>query len=256
MNIDNSLIEKLKNAQHLVILTGAGISAESGIPTFRKDDKTGLWDNYAAKELCTREDFSKNPALVWGWYEWRRHTVLRALPNAGHEIIAKFVDALPKVTLMTQNVDDLHERAGSQNILRFHGNIHKARCFHCLHSYQHPEITEFFEYPEEIEPPKCEKCSDWVRPGVVFFGESPTQIALQKAEQAVNECDLMFIIGTSGVVKPVNLLPQWAIERNITTVQINLNETALDTKVTFNLKGKAGEILPELYKMAFGKNDA
>ncbi len=251
MNIDNSLIEKLKNAQHLVILTGAGISAESGILTFREDDKTGLWDNYAAKELCTKKDFSRNPKLVWGWYEWRRHTVLCAKPNVGHEIIVKLVDALPKVTLMTQNVDDLHERAGSQNVLRFHGDIHKARCFHCFHSYQHPQTTKFLKQPTEIEPPKCEKCGDWIRPGVVFFGESPTQSAVRDAEQAVNECDLMFIVGTSGIVAPVNKLPKSAIERNITTVQINLTETNLDKEVSFDLKGKAGVILPELYKMAF-----
>ena len=177
------------------------------------------------------------------------------MPNAGHDIIAKLADVLPKVTLMTQNVDDLHERAGSQDILRLHGDIHKARCiqeFHCRHPYQHPETTDFLQKPEDIELPKCEKCRDLVRPGVVWFEDNLSPKVLAGAEQAVNECDVMFIIGTSGFVEPVNLLPQLAIKRNITTVQINLDKTALDTKVSFNLKGKAGVILPELYKVAFG----
>ena len=254
MNIDTSLIEKLKNAQHLVILTGAGISAESGIPTFRENDKTGLWDGYSTEELCTEKGFIQNPALVWGWYEWRRHTALRAQPNAGHQIIAKLSDVLPKVTLMTQNVDNLHERAGSQNVLRFHGNIHNARCInpHCFHPYQHPEITTFLDELKEIVPPKCEKCGDWVRPSVVFYGEKPNHKALNDAKQAIKECDLMFIIGTSSVVSPVNLLSKLAIEREITTVQINPTETVLDTEITFDLKGKAGDVLTELYNAAFG----
>lgn len=251
MNIDKSLIEKLKNAQHLVILTGAGISAESGIPVFREGDKSGLWDNYKAKELGTKEDFARNPKLVWGWYEWRRHSVLLAKPNAGHEVIAKLADVLPKVTLMTQNVDDLHERAGSENILRFHGDIHKARCLHCFKPYQHPKTTTFLTEPKDIEPPKCE-CGDWIRPGVVFFGEQPNKKASNDAKLEIADCDLMFIIGTSGSVQPVNQLPKLAFNRNITTVQINLTETPLDSEVTFNLKGKAGDILPELYKAAFG----
>ena len=166
-------------------------------------------------------------------------------------MIAKLATTLPKVTLMTQNVDNLHERAGSQNVLHLHGSIHKARCFHCYHGYQHPETTEFLEQPEEIEPPKCEQCGDWIRPSVVWFGENLSQKVLREAEQAVKECDLMLIVGTSGLVYPVANLPKLAIERNITTIQVNLTETDLDTEVTFDLKGKAGEILSELYKMAF-----
>ena len=239
----------LKETKHLVILTGAGISAESGIPTFQ--DKTELSETFNPKTLGSAKDFSRNPKKAWGWYEWRRHKALRAEPNAGHEIIAKLATTLPKVTLMTQNVDNLHERAGSQNVLHLHGSIHKARCFHCYHGYQHPETTEFLEQPEEIEPPKCEQCGDWIRPSVVWFGENLSQKVLREAEQAVKECDLMLIVGTSGLVYPVANLPKLAIERNITTIQVNLTETDLDTEVTFDLKGKAGEILSELYKMAF-----
>jgi NAD-dependent deacetylase len=251
--ISNTLAEQLKNAQHLTILTGAGISAESDIPTFR-DALTGLWENYSAEKLASEKGFHQDPALVWGWYEWRRHKVLQAKPHAGHEMIAKLATQLPKVTLITQNVDDLHERAGSQNVLHLHGSIHTARCIECGHPYKHPETSEIVEFPESrIEPPECEKCSDWVRPNVVWFGEALPVQALREAEQAAEECDLMLIVGTSGLVYPAANLPMVAIRRKITTIQVNPTETDLDTKVTFDLKGKAGVVLPELYKMAFGE---
>ncbi|MDD5227413.1 MAG: NAD-dependent deacylase [Methylococcales bacterium] len=244
-------LTRLKETTHLVVLTGAGISAESGIPTFR-DAMTGLWKNYSPEKLSSAKGFSQDPALAWGWYEWRRHKALRAEPNAGHQTIAKLATKLPKVTLITQNVDDLHERAGSQNVLHLHGSIHTARCFECRHPYEHPETSAIVKFPESrIEPPKCEKCGNWVRPNVVWFRELLPAKALREAELAVKECDLMLIVGTSGFVYPVANLPLLAIERNITTIQVNLTETDLDTKVTFDLKGKAGVILPELYKMAF-----
>jgi NAD-dependent deacetylase len=135
ITINPSLIQKLKNAQHLVILTGAGISAESDIPTFR-GALTGLWENYEPAKLGSKKAFLKNPALVWGWYEWCRDKVLQSKPNPAHEIVAKLATKLPKVTLMTQNVDDLHERAGSKEVLHLHGIIHKARCIHCFTSYE------------------------------------------------------------------------------------------------------------------------
>jgi NAD-dependent deacetylase len=251
--ISNTLAEQLKNAQHLTILTGAGISAESGIPTFR-DAMTGLWENYSAEKLASEKGFHQNPALVWGWYEWRRHKVLQTKSNAGHEIIAKLATQLPKVTLITQNVDDLHERAGSRNVLHLHGSIQTARCIECGHPYKHPETSEMVEFPESrIEPPECEKCGEWIRPNVVWFGEALPVKALRDAEQAAEECDLMLIVGTSGLVYPAANLPMVAIRRNITTIQVNPTETDLDAKVTFDLNGKAGVVLPQLYKMAFGE---
>jgi NAD-dependent deacetylase len=251
--ISETLVTHLKNAQHLTVLTGAGISAESGIPTFR-DALTGLWENYSAEKLASEKGFHQDPALVWGWYEWRRHKVLQTKSNAGHETIAKLATKLPKVTVITQNVDDLHERAGSQNVLHLHGSIQTARCSDCGHFYKHPETSVIFEFPESsIEPPECEKCGEWVRPNVVWFGESLPVKELREAEQAVNKCDLMLIVGTSGLVYPAANLPMAAIRRKITTIQVNPTETDLDTKVTFDLKGKAGVLLPELYKMAFGE---
>ena len=251
--ISNTLAEQLKNAQHLAILTGAGISAESGIPTFR-DALTGLWQNYRAEKLASLKGFHQDPALVWGWYEWRRHKVLQAKPHKGHITIAKLATKLPKVTLITQNVDDLHERAGSQNVLHLHGSIHTARCSECGHPYKHPESSKTVEFPESrIDPPECEKCNEWVRPNVVWFGEALPSKALRDAEQAAEECDLMLIVGTSGLVYPAANLPTVAIRRNITTIQVNPTETDLDNNVTFDLKGKAGVVLPKLYKMAFGE---
>jgi NAD-dependent deacetylase len=251
--ISENLITCLKQAKHLTILTGAGISAESGIPTFR-DALTGLWGNYSAEKMASEKGFSNDPALVWGWYEWRRHKALQAKPNAGHETIAKLATKLQKVTLITQNVDDLHERAGSQNALHLHGNIHTARCLECDHPYNHPESSAMVEFPESrIDPPECEKCGYWIRPNVVWFGEALPVGVLREAEKAVEDCDLMLIIGTSGMVYPAANLPMIAIKRKIITIQINPTNTDFDSIVTFDLKGKAGLVLPELYKMAFGK---
>jgi NAD-dependent deacetylase len=253
MTIDATLIQKLKTAQHLVVLTGAGVSAESGIPTFR-DALTGFWENRDPEKLGSKKGYEREPDVAWGWYEWRRQKVLQSQPNPAHETIAKLATQLPKVTLITQNVDDLHERAGSEEVLHLHGSIHKARCIHCYAPYEHPEI----ELPDvllekRIEPPECEKCGDLIRPGVVWFGENlPTPI-LEKATQAAEECDLMLIIGTSGLVYPAANLPMIAIRRKITTIQINPTNTEFDMNVTFNVKEKAGEFLPELYKTTFGE---
>lgn len=254
--ISETLIKQLREAQHLAIITGAGVSAESGIPTFR-DALIGLWENYDPEKLGSKKGYEKDPALAWGWYEWRRQKILQSHPNPAHEIIAKLATKLPKVTLITQNVDDLHERAGSKDVLHLHGSIHKARCidgFHCTTAYEHPEI----ELPDvllekRIEPPECEKCGDLIRPGVVWFGEALPKLILDEAEKAAEECDLMLIIGTSGLVYPAANLPMIAIRRKITTIQINPKSTEFDSNVTFNFKQKAGEFLPELYKAAFGE---
>jgi NAD-dependent deacetylase len=251
--ISGTVIQRLKEAKHLVILTGAGISAESGIPTFR-DALTGLWENYSAEKLASENGFHQDPKLVWGWYEWRRHKVLQAKPNAGHETIAKLATKLPKVTLITQNVDDLHERAGSQNVLHLHGSIHSARCIECGHPYKHSETSEIVNFPESrIEPPECEKCGEWVRPNVVWFGEQLPVDAWKQAETAAQECDLLLVVGTSGLVSPASELPFLAIGRGIPSIQINPTETQLDQTITFNLKGRAGLLLPILYEKTFGE---
>ena len=169
--IPTELIEQIRNAEHLVVLTGAGVSAESGIPTFR-DAMTGLWENYRAEELASAGGFRKSPPLVWGWYEWRRNMVLQAKPNPAHEALAKLATKVPRFTLVTQNVDNLHERAGSIDVLHLHGSLHSPRCFACARPYVFdstipPEINE----EKSIEPPRCSHCGGKIRPGVVWFGE-------------------------------------------------------------------------------------
>jgi NAD-dependent deacetylase len=244
--IPTELIEKIRNAQHLVVITGAGVSAESGIPTFR-DAMTGLWQNYQAETLASAGGFRKDPALVWGWYEWRRNMVLQAKPNPAHEAIAKLATLVPKFTLATQNVDDLHERAGSVDVLHLHGSLHSPRCFACARphvfdSTTPPEINE----EKIIEPPLCSHCGGKIRPGVVWFGESLSEKIFQQAEGAAGKCDVMLVIGTSGLVYPAANIPLIAIRKKAVTIQINPTSTDFDFQMTYNLVGKAGEILPAI----------
>lgn len=244
--IPTELIEKIRKAQHLVVVTGAGVSAESGIPTFR-DALTGLWKNYVAEELASANGFLKSPALVWGWYEWRRNMVLQAKPNAAHEAIAKLVTKVPKLTLVTQNVDDLHERAGSVDVLHLHGSLHAPRCFACArpHKFVKDSISELNE-EKRIEPPRCSHCGGKIRPGVVWFGENLPEKIFQQAEAAAGHCDVMLVVGTSGLVYPAANIPLIAIRKQVATVQINPTSTDFDSFITYNLMGKAGEILPAI----------
>lgn len=172
MTVLSDLPELLRSAQHIVVFTGAGVSAESGISTFR-DDLTGLWSRFDAAELATPDAFRRDPDLVWGWYEWRRMNVLRASPNAGHVAIAAMEHHVPKLTLITQNVDDLHERAGSGSVIHLHGSLFAPRCFACARPARFPD--EFPDEPEggrRVAPPKCSHCGGRIRPGVVWFGET------------------------------------------------------------------------------------
>lgn len=252
--ISEELIEKLQSSQHVTVLTGAGVSAESGIPTFR-DALTGLWANYDPERLASASGFLKDPALVWGWYEWRRKKVLNSLPNAAHTTLALLEKHVPKLTIITQNVDDLHERAGSTDIIHLHGSLHKPRCFNCNELYL---IQDFgFEgalsqlVETRIEPPLCHSCGGSVRPGVVWFGEQLPEIAWENAVVASQACDLFLLIGTSGLVWPASNLPYKVKQKNIPVVQINSDRTDFDSSATYNLLGRAGEILPQLYAAAF-----
>jgi NAD-dependent deacetylase len=171
MNMPEEIIKKLLTAQHLVVFSGAGVSAESGIPTFR-DALTGLWENFDVEDLATPKAFKQDPTLVWGWYEWRRMKVLRAQPNPAHLAIAALAGLVPRLTVVTQNVDDLHERAGNLDVLHLHGRLHKPFCFACKRPYEFsPGIPDEPEGGRHIEPPRC-KCGGRIRPGVVWFGES------------------------------------------------------------------------------------
>ena len=184
MEFTQKLIETLQHCNHVAVLTGAGISAESGVPTFR-EAQTGLWAKYDPQELATPQAFQRNPKLVWDWYAWRRELVNRAAPNPGHFALVELANLVPKFTLITQNVDGLHQKAGSENVICLHGNIMETKC------YAHNHFID--RLPEEDDvPPKCPTCGSLLRPNVVWFGENLPAEALQTAVQASQSCDIFF----------------------------------------------------------------
>jgi NAD-dependent deacetylase len=236
----------LGDAQRVVVFTGAGISAESGVPTFR-DDLTGLWARFDAQQLATPQAFHADPDLVWGWYEWRRSRVRRAQPNPGHLAIAAIQQRVPASTLVTQNVDDLHERAGSPPAIHLHGSLFAPRC---VSDPAHPApVADTADEPEEgrrIAPPRCDACGALIRPGVVWFGEALPEDAFAAAVEAAANCDLLLTIGTSGVVYPAADIPRVAARMGATVIQVNPQPTPLDDVCAINLRGTAAEVLPTL----------
>ncbi len=247
MDLPADLTRRLRDARHLLFFTGAGVSAESGIPTFR-DAMTGLWSRFEATDLATPEAFARDPALVWGWYEWRRMKVLKARPNSAHDAIAAMA-RLVEVSVVTQNVDDLHERAGSAVCAHLHGSLHKPRCFDCGHRASYPPgVPAVSEGGERITPPACDRCGGPLRPGVVWFGESLPEADWRAAMSALEHADLVFSVGTSSLVWPAAEIPVWAARRGAHVVQVNPQPTALDETATTNLRGPAGAVLPELLR--------
>ncbi|MFC2972060.1 NAD-dependent deacetylase [Azotobacter bryophylli] len=245
--------DRLREARHVVVFTGAGVSAESGIPTFR-DALTGLWERFDPAELATADAFRRDPALVWGWYEWRRRKALQAQPNPAHRAIAELARWVPKLTLVTQNVDDLHERAGSRDVLHLHGSLSAPRCFACARPYRQAlPVPDVPEVGARIEPPRCPHCNGKIRPGVVWFGEALPEKALREAFAAARDCDLLLSVGTSGVVQPAAQIPLIAQENGATVLHINPQPVLLGGERVFGLVGKAGEILPDLLRRAFGR---
>jgi len=240
MDFDPKLIATLRQASNIVIVTGSGISAESGIPTFRGED--GLWKKYRAEELATPEAFYSNPALVWEWYDWRRQLIGKAEPNSGHEIIAEMEDHYDELLLITQNVDGLHRKAGSRNVVEIHGNIWRVRCTGGC------ETIYLEENPIGQLPPKC-NCGAMLRPDVVWFGESLPVEGLVRAEKAIQECDILIVIGTSGYVYPVASFPMVAQAAGAMVVEINIERTPISQIADFTLLGKAGDVLPELWDL-------
>ncbi len=238
----NDLINAVRAARHIAVLTGAGISAESGVPTFR-EAQTGLWAQYDPLELATPEAFRRNPKLVWQWYEWRRGLVSKAQPNPGHVALVELESHLSfdasRFTLITQNVDGLHQRAGSRNVVELHGNINRTKCF------DEDVVIESWEETGDA-PPRCPRCGGPLRPDVVWFGEMLPQRALASAVEAVSSCDVFFSIGTSALVQPAASLPYTALERGAIVVEINPDETPLTREATYALRGSAGVILPVL----------
>ncbi|AGL15944.1 NAD-dependent deacylase [Actinoplanes sp. N902-109] len=235
----------LAQARSVVVFTGAGVSAESGIPTFR-DVQTGLWERFDAQALATPQAWAADPDLVWGWYEWRRTVVGRARPNAAHRAIAAIEAAKPGTVVVTQNVDDLHEQAGSPAPIHLHGSLTAPRCARC--GTPRPPDGPADEPAEgrRLTPPVCERCGGAVRPGVVWFGEALPEAALTAAAEAAASCDLLLTIGTSGLVYPAAEIPQVAARCGAWVIQVNPRPTPLDEVATVNLRGPAAEILPAL----------
>lgn len=236
--IPPDLIETLHTAQHVAVLTGAGVSAESGIPTFR-EAQTGLWAQYNPEELATPQAFQRNPKLVWEWYAWRRELVARAKPNPGHLALAELEQRMPKFTLITQNVDGLHQRAGSQNVIELHGNINRTKCF------AEGDIIDAWPPTTEL-PPRCPRCGSYLRPDVVWFGETLPSRALATAFEVASTCDVFLSIGTAALVQPAAALPVTALHHKATVIEINPATTPLTTQVRYALQGPAGQILPAL----------
>jgi NAD-dependent deacetylase len=234
-----------------VVFTGAGISAESGVPTFR-DDLTGLWARYDPQTLATPEAFHADPDLVWGWYEWRRGRVLQVHPNAGHLAVATIARHVPQCTVVTQNVDDLHERAGTSDPIHLHGSLFAPRCIRCSRSAPVPEQAEQPPEGARLAPPRCVDCDGLIRPGVVWFGESLPEHALDAAIEAALACDVLLSVGTSGVVYPAAEIPKVAARGGATVIQVNPDPTPLDAIATVNLRGTAATLLPELIAAAYG----
>jgi NAD-dependent deacetylase len=243
-------VELLGQARRIVVFTGAGISAESGVPTFR-DDLTGLWARFDAQRLATLEAFHADPDLVWGWYEWRRARVRRAQPNPGHLAVAAIEAMVPGSVVITQNVDDLHERAGSRAPIHLHGSLFAPRC---VADDAHPAAFPDTEQEESADlgegrrmpPPRCARCGALVRPGVVWFGEALPEAALAAAIEAAAGCDVLLTVGTSGVVYPAAEIPLIAAHSGATVMQINPEPTSLDQVCAINVRGTAAQALPAL----------
>ena len=252
MTYGQDLLALIRTARHIVALTGAGISAESGILTFRQA-QTGLWAQYNPQELATPRAFLQNPRLVWEWYSWRRQLISQAEPNPGHFALAQLEELTLSrgagFTLITQNVDGFHQRAGNRSPIELHGNILRTKCF--------DEGTAIESWQENGQlPPHCPRCGGLLRPDVVWFGEELPKDALISAWKATKTCDLFFSIGTSSLVEPAASLPYVATQYGAQVVEINPNETPLSPVAHHILRGPSGTVLPELLLAAFGNQTA
>ena len=232
------LVDALRSCEHLVVLTGSGVSAESGIPTFRQA-QTGFWARFDPQELATPQAFFANSRLVWEWYEWRRQLITDAEPNPAHLALVSLQQRLPELTLITQNVDGLHQLAGSRGVVELHGNIQRTIC-----SQERTVIETWSETAES--PPRCPNCQAHLRPDVVWFGESLPAEAIDQAMKAANECDLFLSIGTSAIVHPAASLAHIALRQGASIAEINTEQTPLTPYANYTVLGKAGVLMPGL----------
>lgn len=235
-DIPDALISALRDARHVCVLTGAGVSAESGVPTFR-EAQDGLWSHYDPQELATPEAFLADPKLVWRWYRWRRELVADAQPNPGHLAIAQLDKLVPRLSLVTQNVDNLHQRAGSKDVVEFHGNLFEDRCYA-------DGTTHVGD--DSLDVPTCPDCGGHLRPGVVWFGEAIPEEALNESCAAAVDCDVFLSVGTSSVVYPAAGLAELAKNNGALVVEINPEPTRSAASFDFAIAEKSGVVLPEL----------
>ncbi|MBI4667207.1 MAG: NAD-dependent deacylase [Nitrospinae bacterium] len=234
--------EALLNANHVVALTGAGVSAESGVPTFR--GAGGLWENHRAEDLATPEAFMRDPALVWRWYDWRRGLIAPLSPNPGHYALARMEKKFKQFTLITQNVDGLHSKAGSAAPIEIHGNIWFARCV------QEGTVRENRETPLQVIPPVCPNCGGMERPHIVWFGEQLDQDKLGLALEALENCNALIVAGTSGVVQPAASFAGMARSAGAFVIEVNTERTPVTAMAHATIRAPSGEALPLLAKLA------
>ncbi|MEK6813306.1 MAG: NAD-dependent deacylase [Nitrospirota bacterium] len=237
MSVTEEARRRLGEARSVAVLTGAGISADSGVPTFRGPE--GLWRSFRPEELATPEAFLRDPNLVWEWYDWRRGKVAACRPNPAHDAIVRLESRVPRFSLLTQNVDGLHREAGSQNVIELHGNIWKVRCTNCH------EVGDNRDVPIQV-PPHCETCGGLLRPHIVWFGESLDPDDIRAAFEAAESCEVFLVVGTSGIVQPAASFVSTAKRAGAFVIEANLDPTPNTWIVDVHLSGRAAEVLPSL----------
>lgn len=237
----NSAISLLRGSKRPAVLCGAGISAESGIPTFR--DKDGLWEGRRPEEVATPQAFHRDPRDVWNFYRWRVRSLAGVSPNPGHYALATLEERSEQFWLITQNVDGLHKLAGSRNIIEIHGTIREARCRSCSFRCDIQNVID-------DELPTCPECHDLTRPAVVWFGEMLPTDALTRAQEGITQCDLMLVVGTSGVVEPAASFAHWAKDHGARVIEINVQATPISEIADVSVFGKSGKVLPKLVEKA------
>jgi NAD-dependent deacetylase len=238
----------IANAKQITILTGAGVSKESGVPTFR-DALDGLWAKFDPQQLATRAAFSADPKLIWDFYEYRRDIMRPAQPNPGHFALAELQRRYPSTRIITQNIDDLHQRAGSTDVIRLHGNIAANKCFYNCQGDPTPVDVSQIEWDKDSGPPPCPHCGRWVRPDVVWFGEMLPEDALLRAKELLAKTDIMLVIGTSGLVSPAADMPRRAKDAGATIIEINPDYSMITRIADLKLEAPSGEALPQIVEL-------